>query len=754
MARLVDLFSSIRLGLVLLALLFVYSAIGSAGAPIGPGMLEYPFLLRPDAWVPVREFMEISEFEWFHWWPFDLLIALICVNLVVATIRRVPLNLVNLGVWMIHTGIIVLALGSVWYFGTKVEGDVPVARRQVLIEVPGHEPASMVATPGNATIVGSGADAWTFRIASISPEWELLSGADAGKRAYKVSVAVRSPAGSYTRDLIDGAPQITEDLSLSLAYAPRDHFYVVSSAALYVREAGTDTWYARPIDDLPRFKDHIAFPDAVWASDGDELPSPRPLDIEVPAVDPDDPLADVTIRITDYLRYASLRTERRMGGDRLDPAVSVRLAGDRGREQDIQLIAFDPRNNSVLRGALSLHWVSDEAQVESMLAVAPPMLRVRLADEDITRDAPITATGTGAPFNAIEGTSYAYRVMSFQDDLPIEDHTMSVAILEISNGERTFTRWVFDDPRLTRDLAPGERLAEHAQGRSIDDNIEVTYIPGARPGFAIVGGPGDEDVRLIRPGPRGAPAIEDVEIGTPIPIRPGLTLTVRQFTAHSYTETRPTIVARARRDRDMDFMGAMRMVRVSVPTAGGADKRWLLFHRYAFDRPEDVLARFLYRPSVVPLPDGRAIEILYARARHPLPAPVVLDDFRVSTHIGGYTGTSTSIRDWTSVIRFQDGDSWTALDEVSVNAPSERDGFWFFQSLWDPPVVSRGRDDPGSPGLNYTVLGVGNRQGVLVQLAGCCLSVLGMIWAFYVKPVIKRRRQDRVYDAVAAGESS
>jgi len=31
-----------------------------------------------------------------------------CLNIVVATLRRIPLRVVNLGVWMIHTGIIVL----------------------------------------------------------------------------------------------------------------------------------------------------------------------------------------------------------------------------------------------------------------------------------------------------------------------------------------------------------------------------------------------------------------------------------------------------------------------------------------------------------------------------------------------------------------------------------------------------------------------------------------------------------------------
>ncbi len=47
------------------------------------------------------------------------------------------------------------------------------------------------------------------------------------------------------------------------------------------------------------------------------------------------------------------------------------------------------------------------------------------------------------------------------------------------------------------------------------------------------------------------------------------------------------------------------------------------------------------------------------------------------------------------------------------------------------------------------MLGVGNRNGVNVMLLGCCLAVLGMIFAFYIKPLIKRRRQQAVYAQVA-----
>ncbi|MCZ6494347.1 MAG: hypothetical protein O6933_09735, partial [Planctomycetota bacterium] len=38
---------------------------------------------------------------------------------------------------------------------------------------------------------------------------------------------------------------------------------------------------------------------------------------------------------------------------------------------------------------------------------------------------------------------------------------------------------------------------------------------------------------------------------------------------------------------------------------------------------------------------------------------------------------------------------------------------------------------------------------VNVMLIGCCVTVLGMIFAFYIKPLIKRRRQQVVYAQVA-----
>jgi len=83
---------------------------------------------------------------------------------------------------------------------------------------------------------------------------------------------------------------------------------------------------------------------------------------------------------------------------------------------------------------------------------------------------------------------------------------------------------------------------------------------------------------------------------------------------------------------------------------------------------------------------------------------------------------------------------------IEVNQPTEHGGYWYFQSTWDPPQ----RGMAGS-GMNYTGVGVGNRNGVHIQLAGCCIAVLGMIFAFYIKPIIIRQRRERSRAKISAG---
>lgn len=811
LASILVLFTSVRLGIVTLTLLFIYSWIGSAGIwyPI------HPNLLHADSWVhaQIRTWrpFEMTEFEWFHWWPFDVLIALLCVNLVVATIRRIPFNVINLGVWMIHTGIVTLCLASVWYFATKIEGDAPVIRRAVVIEAPGHAPVRLPALPGNSISVGEGDSRWAFEIAETDPQWELLTGADKGRRVYSVSVRVTPPAPvtvgatapaatSFVRQLIADRPEYTEDiipsgdpaqpfkrarkvlgddrpildeaLRLSLELEPQHHFYVVGSSALYLRERGAREWVERPIRNLPRYNDYIDDSSDVWS------PSPPPVDalrLTVPSVEPDDPLAGVDLHITGFLRYADLRQQvvalpAPQGSGLLNPYVGLRLVGSGGERNDYALLAHDPARSTAEEGAIAFRTIANAADLDAL--AKPPTLTFTWPAAGIDNlEVPITrfpARGEPPIWTALatapDGRTLDYAVRSVAGDLLLTDgkvhHVAFVDLRERSPDgvERRITRWAFADSTLTRDVEGPDDADAHGAGRLILDDLTVGYRPGrGRASLSIVAGPGEKDLAVIVAVSGGESRIDRFPVGQAVRFDESLSYQVMEFLPQSTVEFRPYLVPPAQRDRDADLEGFYSTVELHPPQGAveiARGSNWLRFHKYPFANQGESLMRYPFEPSTFRLADGREIEVLFSRERSPLPAPVVLDDFKLTAHVGGYTGEQGSIRDWTSVISFLASEGKTISESVSVNDPVSWGGYAYFQAFWDAPIAPRGPAEPGSRGMNYTVLGVGNREGVIAQLAASMLAVIGMIYAFYVKPAIKRRRRANVLAAIASSSSS
>ncbi|HMN95498.1 MAG TPA: hypothetical protein PKC43_04670 [Phycisphaerales bacterium] len=798
---LLDLFSSVKLGIALLAILFVYSSVGSAGIvyPI------HPNIFSGDAWVhaQIRTWrpFEMTEFEWFHWWPFNLLIALICVNLSVTTVRRIRFNVVNLGVWMIHTGIIVLAIGSVIYFWKKVEGDVPIVRRQIVAEVDtpdGPVRTALLAMPGARTSLVAGGGRWEFEVTEIDPRWEIRSGDDAGALAYSVNVLVTAPGGRYIRQLLAGYPEYTEDilftddphqplqravralgrptvdetLRLSLAFDPADHFYLKNDAmkswALYVRRPGDHAWVERPIHGLPLYNDYVASRDDVITAPFEPEPPAAPLGIRVGAANPEDPFPETTFVVDGFLRYAMTRTQLRRGtpADPINPAVfltiGLRDGTDRGRQAEFRLLADDPEQSRANEGLLVFRRIGSVEERERLLL--PPTLEIDVPDpaggRGVSLSVPITRLSIAdgeMPFEPIEGTPYRYRPRLVEDDIPLAATRASLAIVEIEGPGGPFRRWVFDDPKLTRDVTEETAADAHGAGRIVDAGIVMRYRPGAgRAVLTVLAGPGEDELGLIVASSTRPARYLPLTVGVPEPIGNDLAVVATDYMPRAVVVTRPFVVPRRERIRDAgEFFSQIRLG-VEGGELGFADGvPWIAFHRYPFTGPEWALRRFPYSPTTVTLPGGERAEVLFSRQRRPLPAPIVLEDFRLATHVGGFTGETGSIRNYTSLVRFDDveRDGVRTLSdpiEVSVNDPIERDGWWFFQAQWDPPDEARAAGQRASAGLNYTVLGVGNREGVYIQLLGCAIAVVGMIYAFYIKPIIKRRRQEAVLAALAA----
>ena len=800
--RTLDLFSSVKLGIWLMALLFVYSSIGSAGI-LYP---EHPNIFKAENWAhdQIRQWrgLEMTEFEWFHWWPFDLMMILLTINIVVTTLRRIPFKAVNYGVWMIHTGIVVLIVGSFIYFGTKVEGDTPVARRKVVAQysttaddgTPRTETVEFLAAPGVKFSRGTGANEVKFEVTSVDPAWELLTGDSKGERTYSVTVAVDRDGKRYMRQLLAGHPDLTEDLiftsdtqqpmkravkeigkpifdesmSMALDYEPQQWLYLrnelVKSWALYVRKPGEKEWIERPIHGMPMYNDYVAEPSMVFQMAGDiELPK-QGLDIKVPAVDAADPFPDVVFDVSGYLRYAIPRRRFVEGpaGSPLNPVAFVTIQSDSGQRGDYRLVAFDRERSRADGGLLRLASIASEAEFAPL--TQQPAIEITIPSQGVTvreEIREVAATNPDAPFVEIKvpdgaagpdgKPSYAYRIVNVSDDLPVAGRTVSVAILELRTPKGVFRRWVFSDPTLTRDVVAPDASDAHGAPKLEDDSVIVTYAPGNGLSLvSIVHGPETGRMRLITSIGRETKVV-DIGEKQPVKLDGGITVVVEDLMERAVFESKPLVIPKEQRERDA--MEIFSQIRLAAPNG---KPEWLPFNRWVFDSPERVLRRSPYEPRTVRLADGREVELLFSRQRLPLETKISLEEFVLTAHVGGFTGRQGTIRDYTSRVRFKDeGDAtWTEPVSVSVNDPIEHDGYWYFQAQWDPPDETPAEGQRASAGLNYTVLGVGNRNGVYTQLLGCCIAVLGMIYAFYVKPVIKRRRQEEVLAGLARGRGA
>lgn len=750
--RLLNLFSSVWTGITLAVLLFVYCSIGSAV----PQVRQH--------WA-----LEMTEFQWFHWWPFNVLILLLVLTMVTVTIRRIPFRLVNAGVWTIHSGIIVLVVGSFIYFTTKIEGDGPVFRRRVRIEHSDMiEPAHLLALPGNQMAVPVGPDLWRFLIQSTNSAWPILSEPHRGEKAYAVNVLVTPPDGEpFIRQLLAGYPQYTEDvipgkgraikavgtklvdeqLALTLDYEPQTWFHVMDTWALYVRRVGETEWVQRPIRGLPRYHDRIGSRDQVFTDPHFPI-QPRTLDVVVSPPVRGDALSAASVHVTGYLRYARLQRRWRNDGGPLNPVLRVALLSDHARGQTFELAALDPRHNAAADGSIQFVWLDDAAELADLPGDSRPMLTVEVPEAHVSFEVAMTRdrfVGADGPYTPIEGTDFAYRIRNVHDHLSlpnvrsqrgIEPRTVSVAVVEIKTPQGEFTRWVADRPEMTRDMhgADADPHASDPNVRRPDSRIVMHYRPGASP-ILFAGYPGG--LQFLFNDPAGGSMDSPVKIGEVIEMTSGLSIRIEGYWTHARSEVKPYVVPPPARQRDAGEVFAM--IRLEVDSGSGVQARWLSFHPYVFPNEQYAYrGRFTYAPERFRAPDGTGVELIFSRERRKLPAPIALEAFELDTHVGGYTGSVSTIRNYVSRLRFAEDGQWGEPVSIAVNHPVEYGGYWYFQSTWDKPS----RNDPNG-GTNYTGLGVGNRRGVYIQLAGCCLAVSGMIFAFYVKPVLKRRRAAR-----------
>jgi len=141
------------------------------------------------------------------------MIALLCVSMVLAT-AQIPLRLRNLGVWAIHTGILVLALSSAAYFGNKLEGDSVIFHSRALVLLPGmSEPGGFVIRPDAQLTVGPQGHQYVLQVVDIDPDYLVREGSVSGKTTAAIWLSVSSVQSGhrFARRLLLGYPELTRD---------------------------------------------------------------------------------------------------------------------------------------------------------------------------------------------------------------------------------------------------------------------------------------------------------------------------------------------------------------------------------------------------------------------------------------------------------------------------------------------------------------------------------------------------------------
>lgn len=694
----------------------------------GSGLRLWPGLVGAYSGTTLRRLpaFEMTELEFYGWWPMRLLLAVFVLNMIVATVRRIEFRIANLGVLTVHSGIVLIAVGSLYYNAFKQEGDT--------ILLAGESAA------GPAQPVFNDRDAPALWI-NAGPGWvqRPLNGIVPRYNDYALTEGL---AGSVRTTLGFGAPIDTSadagrTLDRPVPAEGVDASFIPDDVS--IRVVGFAA-YAEPVTD--------------WVEVIPPREVPRPLRMAYLVGPPrDDPSSSERLR---QLAFALRPGEPRSQVSEF-PEIAVEYA-----------IAMPEGRWSALR---------DTARVD-----AGHVLVVRV--DGLEQIVPVVRTGDRIDL-AQTGWSLAVEQVMPQPPFPIltegyRDAGSSLATVRVWRPDgSSFVRWVYHRfPELNQDLTDAATPSGQPVRTDPNPAIDMVYLDQSKIQIYLNEDPASglvESVvrwageRRVEGGLAEGSVLSDFL--APLSIELGVRW------ADSREVQRPAPVPPV--DQDGDLVGrhdrAMLAVRASAPALGWSETVWLPFCRYA-----DVASMRSAAQRTVSLPDGRLISLVFGRVQRPLPGfRLRLVDFEMLSY--DHRGAP---RDYQSIVRVEPAGDVPALDEsydhvTRLNSPLKAPFIWsdrrsslsnvageilshlsprqykFSQAGWDRAGWEQTQQmaDQGlleRPRASFTILGVGNNPGIHVIALGGVLMGLGIPWAFYVKPWLVRRKKLAIQRALRA----
>ncbi len=737
----------------------------------GEGLMLFTGFCEEYAGTTLRRLpaLEMSEIEFYSWWPMRLILLLFVANMVIATLRRIEFRFVNIGVLSVHTGIVLLALGSVYYGSMKREGDA------LLIAGP--------PTPTGEMIPG---------------QWEGVY-----YDALRTALHVRAPGRNWTQ--------------LPLRGVPRYNDYNIEASAGETLFAGFQE-ALRQFDDGDRVLD-IAAPEIPGEdSDLGDL-SFRVVGYVSYAADRDE---------TDWIEVdlASLRSIPR--NFRANPVrmieISMPVANERGervmRTTPMMFLPRDPAGSLVEMENLTVEYELNRSPertrelLEEVSAGVEHALLIEAGDHravyplESAYSTPefdvFDAENTPASETIVVGdTGFEVDVLALLPEPPLqivtrgyEGATSSMALLRVrpTGGETTeqddgsapeidpspappteepYIRWIYSRfPEITQDFLRERTPDGRPVRRDADPAIRISYIDLSRVRFHLNERrepDGSHAIDLIVRAPDGE--VTHIEnLGS----HEGHADLIRIVESWDHAEKFERPIPVPEHLQEMDAVGTHERARLAVEVKSDRFPDWervvwLPFSRYLVEGA----------PSKrVLTPDGRQVELTFGRAwRQFRDFEMRLLDFQMIEY--AHRGAPRDYQSTVEVTPRVPGKFEPFMHTAKLNAPLRApfniydqsmnpiarffkrlasglnpNQFKLSQAGWDPATweETRAMVDRGElerPYVTHTILHVGNNPGIHVIALGGILMALGIPWAFYVKPWLLRRKKAKIQRELA-----
>jgi len=694
--------------------------------------------------------LEMTELEFYAWWPMRLMLIAFVANMVVATIRRIEFRFVNLGVLTVHTGIVVIALGSLYYSSVKQEGD-----------------ALLRAGPPGAT-------------GEIAPgAWQTIF-----YDSTETALHVRAPGESWLQLPVRGVPRYN---GYNLSVTPGPTAWTEIGAPVEKPDDGGRTLDIEPPPIPPTSAaGHLSLRIIGYA-----------------------PYVREGL-MTDWVKAGTSDIARARARDGLNPLREIAIEGDAG-SLPFFMLPERPKQRLIRGRELEIEYLLEpgEDRIEALSTALPSGTLhgaiVEVPEAGFREVLPLVTTrGRRAAPIPLGETGYSVRLQETlaEPSLPLvtpgyEGAHTSLIKLRVSPPDGTaYTRWVhFRFPEIAQDFVGDQPGPDgRPQRRDAEPGLEVTYIDATKAYLFLVEREDGSVLPIFRQPGGSVRTLEVIEPGGQLEDLPtGLRLDLGERWAHAERFQRPVPVPRHQREKDM--IGTHDRAALAVELTSERDPEWrrivwLPFVRY-LDQQADQGAR------TVALPDGQTVRLAFGRRWQRFPGFALrLEDFRMISY--EHRGAPRDYQSGVSVRPTnQPVDRFAAIQGplrrlipaklrerrvefepfthvTRLNAPLRapyniydesrgvlasiagriRSGlnphqFKLAQSGWDRQTWNQTQEaaDAGRldrPFVRFTILHVGNNAGIHIIALGGVLMGVGIPWAFYVKPWILRRRKRRI----------